>query len=537
MTEGGTEPAAARGSWSVPRENYGVLTTHTAAAARLEAERTARRLTSETARIGGVPLAELRSRARTELHALAQEAGTAPEGTASQFDPDAPLIATGHQPELFHPGVWAKNIAANAIARPWGSAAWNLVVDNDLQGRSSVTIPTGTREEPTLAELPFDTPSPPRPWEESRIASQELFATFGARLEKALAPWGVTPWGTALWPKIAGETATSLVSALVRLRQHAEREWGVTNLEHPLSRLSSTEAFRIFSAAILVDAGDFRDRHNRALGDYRRRHRIRSEAHPVAALQEREGAIESPFWVWRDGDSQRGRLFVNWSGRSAIELFRGNESLKSRSVRGGDTHAAVIELLRELEQEGWKVRTRALTTTLFARLILSDLFIHGIGGAKYDELTDDILRTFFSLEPPPFMVLTATLRLPLGDLFPARPEDASRGLWVMNDQRWNPERYLETPEGEGALTRKLSLAQSIGRDGSPERIQELRELRAAWRGQIEVPMSKVRQETLAVQRQLAANRRLASRDFAWPLHPRQRLETLWERLRERLGTD
>ena len=32
--------------------------------------------------------------------------------------------------------------------------------------------------------------------------------------------------------------------------------------------------------------------------------------------------------------------------------------------------------------------------------VLSDLFIHGIGGAKYDELTDEIIRRFFGIEPP-----------------------------------------------------------------------------------------------------------------------------------------
>ena len=35
-----------------------------------------------------------------------------------------PLIVTGHQPELFHPGVWIKNFAVDAIAvrsREWRS--------------------------------------------------------------------------------------------------------------------------------------------------------------------------------------------------------------------------------------------------------------------------------------------------------------------------------------------------------------------------------------------------------------------------------
>ena len=40
-----------------------------------------------------------------------------------------------------------------------------------------------------------------------------------------------------------------------------------------------------------------------------------------------------------------------------------------------------------LQTRGIKLRSRALTTTMFVRLFLADAFLHGIGGAKYDEVT------------------------------------------------------------------------------------------------------------------------------------------------------
>ena len=52
-------------------------------------------------------------------------------------------------------------------------------------------------------------------------------------------------------------------------------------------------------------------------------------------------------------------------------------------------------------------------TTLFARLLLGDLFVHGIGGAKYDQVTDLLIARFFGLEPPGYLTVTATLRLPI----------------------------------------------------------------------------------------------------------------------------
>ena len=55
----------------------------------------------------------------------------------------------------------------------------------------------------------------------------------------------------------------------------------------------------------------------------------------------------------------------------------------------------MIDAWRSLEAHGFKIRTRALTTTMFARLFLADLFIHGIGGGIYDELTDRIIERYY----------------------------------------------------------------------------------------------------------------------------------------------
>ena len=50
---------------------------------------------------------------------------------------------------------------------------------------------------------------------------------------------------------------------------------------------------------------------------------------------------------------------------------------------------------------------------MFARLFLCDLFIHGIGGAKYDQMTDAIIERFFGFAPPDYLTVTATAKLPI----------------------------------------------------------------------------------------------------------------------------
>ena len=71
---------------------------------------------AETVTIHGTPLPELRRQARDYV---------------GHRDGDAPLIATGHQCELHHPGVWVKNAVACAAAEACGGVAYHFAVDTD----------------------------------------------------------------------------------------------------------------------------------------------------------------------------------------------------------------------------------------------------------------------------------------------------------------------------------------------------------------------------------------------------------------------
>ena len=79
---------------------------------------------------------------------------------------------------------------------------------------------------------------------------------------------------------------------------------------------------------------------------------------------------------------------------------------------------------------------------MFARLVLSDIFIHGIGGAKYDQLTDAIVRRFFGVEPPGYLVATATLKLPLPRQS-VEEVDIARIDQMLRELRYHPELYVD----------------------------------------------------------------------------------------------
>src|SRR5262249_36800609 len=110
----------------------------------------------------GRPLADLRAEARQAAVAAAwaylREAGEpAPDGPAHS------LILAGHQPELFHPGVWVKNFALTGLSAAGGATPLNLVVDNDTVKTNLLRVPAPCRAEdhaPTplfhLESIPFD---------------------------------------------------------------------------------------------------------------------------------------------------------------------------------------------------------------------------------------------------------------------------------------------------------------------------------------------------------------------------------------------
>ena len=67
-------------------------------------------------------------------------------GDHAHWRSSSPLIFAGHQPDLFHPGVWAKNFAMGAFAASRGGVAINLLIDADVPKSTSLKVPTGSPE-------------------------------------------------------------------------------------------------------------------------------------------------------------------------------------------------------------------------------------------------------------------------------------------------------------------------------------------------------------------------------------------------------
>jgi hypothetical protein len=194
--------------------------------------------------------------------------------------------------------------------------------------------------------------------------------------------------------------------AIAASRHLLESEFGLETLELPLSAICRTQAFRQFAAHLIERSDEWAEVHNHCLAEYRRQNNMRSPNHPIPDLNIAADEIETPFWVWAKSEPIRRRLYAS---RQGSELLLTDHHQFRRRARAADLE----QRLGELEVEGIAIRPRALVTTMYARLVLSDVFLHGIGGAVYDVVTDEIIRRFWCVEPPRFMTASATMHLPI----------------------------------------------------------------------------------------------------------------------------
>ncbi len=322
------------------------------------------------------------------------------------------IVATGHQPELFHPGVWVKNFAVNHLARRFGATPLNLIVDNDLPKSLAVRVPRLEGRTSGVQTIEFDSGGLDVPFEDLVLHDPELFNTFGDRVSTALNGAIENPLVHDYWPLAAeyGGQRPRIGLMFSRARRLIEQSWGVSNWEVPLSAICESESFLWMTCHILAHLPRYRFIHNDCLNEYRLLHRIRSKNHPVADLGQEGDWLEAPFWAWRK-QSPRRRPLLARQLKDTIELRMGGEDRAFAELPLGPEREAccAVERLKALPPEGVRLRSRALTTTMYSRLILSGQFVHGIGGAKYDELGDEIIRRFLETPPPEYLTLSMTL--------------------------------------------------------------------------------------------------------------------------------
>lgn len=317
---------------------------------------------------------------------------------------DAPIILSGHQAELWHPGILAKHLAAEAVAaRVGGATAW-LVVDHDVPHETVLRLPARDAEGrlvrkklPLLSELDaaratgWIAPIVAPEWSAADAALPTLVARVRAIRDAIEAGKGERSW--------AGQVTTAarqlLPTGLPRLR--------------PIfaTRLQQTDLFQAAVRAMAADA-------NGAITSYNDAARGAPDAE-LRPLDVAKG--ELPLWRI-DARGTRRRVL-------AAEL-------------GGGSGIAFDGLL-----------PRALLMTALLRLGGCDLFVHGAGGFVYDRAMEQWHRTWLgaALTPvtggagaalAPMVLASATLRLPLDAVGVPEPAAIRAAVWRAHHARHDP---------------------------------------------------------------------------------------------------
>lgn len=443
---------------------------------------------------------------------------------------DRPVLAAGHQPEFAHPGVWAKNVALRHVADQLGHGALDLVVDNHAPRSGHMTVPlvngrgwVETRRV-KVADLAAGASYEGRPklderhWQQSRDEIQALVRTW---TDASCVEIYLNGLGEAESPRDFVDQHLAGRRALDRSFETALTQWRVSDVYGGS-----------FVADLLLKADAFASCYNESLAGYRRTYGVADPNRPLPDLGREGDRIESPFWVYRPGGPRR-RLWLEGSGER-IALYGDTQQVGAleREYLKREPSSAMARLAP------WRIRPRALTLTLWARLLACDLFIHGIGGAKYDRITDRILEKYYGIEPPAYACVSATLRLPLPRREGSEAE-VRTARQALRDLYYNPQRYLASPAEDLLERRRALIAESdrLRRQRGPrlkrhEVYREIREVNAALRTSEAGLEERMAERVELLECGQESNELANSREYFYALQPRARLERLAQRLRE-----
>jgi len=363
---------------------------------------------------------------------------------------EAPVIVLGHQPAFIHPGVWAKHVAAMRVATAVGGVAVNLVVDNDSPRQTAISVPSADADGVELRAVSFARLRRGCAYEQIRLQDESEVSEFERQVREAMRDrFEVSQMPVFFESFRRAIEAADWVDQAVFARRAVEADLGVVVEDRRVSHVWCSPLL----IDMLVRAEQFAGSYNKALAAYRRDNGVRSAQRPIPDLESEGGRCEVAAWAYRP-DEPRRRMFVIHAGRS-LRLFADREEIGEVPMKHLGSCEDVGSFLGDLGE--WRIRPRALTLTIWARLLLADLFIHGIGGAKYDRISDAIMADYYAVKPPHMACVSATLHLdlPTHAVTPGSVRSLRR---IIRDLKYNPQRHPPHRADAGELIERRDAA-------------------------------------------------------------------------------
>ncbi len=350
------------------------------------------RLSGSSIRIQNVPFSEIRKRQREQF---------------GYTDDARPLLANGHQAELHHAGVWVKNVLVDVAARKLGGEAYHLAVDTDEPKHLVLRWPGGAEpltDDPNATSAAWSAlVRPPTPQYLRRAIN-----TFANAATKWDFEPSIGPFFESMTRASSGDA--NLPTALTNSIHDLERSLGLTHRANVMSPVWQGKPYLLFVHHLLAHAGDLAANYNAALAEYRVANGIKTPGRPMPDLKVATDRCEAPFWLDALDSGERSRACVARIGNAWA--LKSPSGAKFELDPSKDGWKAAAQLAEFLKSQTLRLSPRAIVLTMYVRLFLADQFVHGIGGGRYDQVTDRVIARHFKLEPPKFSVTTATLYFP-----------------------------------------------------------------------------------------------------------------------------
>lgn len=377
---------------------------------------------------------------------------------------DRPVVFSGHQPIVFHPGILAKLIAQHEAATRTGAARVWIVADQDPVDLETVRVPVGRGKELKAQSVELLEPgSTPPGVPSASLPAMYIKDTDDERLGDLVSYLR----GCAHESSLARQFATATIGlACDRL-----------GIEMP-RLLYASELFSLRSDALWQYTHEMNVEPHRCVEAYNKAVASHPDAR-VRPLQIEGDRVELPLWGLREN---RARVPVD---TNTIGDF-GPGSLAPRG----------------------------LLMSLLVRAHLGELFIHGTGGWAYDRITQDWARDWLGIELAPMALATATQRLDLGfDLSETMGlDDAS---WALHHARHTPSMVgdAQAQREKDELVEQIAAMKEAGENPDPV-YQRLIRLLEAYR---EAHQSELQSFQTRVEHARANRKQIElANDRTWP---------------------
>ena len=458
-------------------------------------------------------LADLRHSGRQEIAAAALKFTRQYRDVELDDRDGSKIVMSGHQPSLFHPGVWYKNFVLDHLGQRFQCLPINLIVDNDVATTAHVNVPILDNNNAFLKPVRFDESGVATPFEHRQIINEQQFKAFSHSITQSISPMVANPIIGKLWPYVLQNNDSNLGLAIAKGRHRLEQDFGLQTLELPLSSLAETNAFTAFAWETISRHRDLQLIYNSTIQTYREIHKIKNQAQPLPELTQNDDWFETPFWVWTVDKPIRRSLFVR-NHSDQLELS------DLENLRATVSSNATAQQFGEQVRRHFCLRPKALMTTMFSRLIASDLFIHGIGGSKYDQLTDEIALQFFKTQLPDYLTISGTFMIQ-HQILPITKNQLSATRDEIRQLYFHPEKFLQESDPQSdrwAQQKKEWINQELPRGQRLVRHQAIVEANQHLHAQVADTKSKRHSELQQLTDQFPVSKVLNSREFSFCLY-------------------